>query len=165
MSIPFETTPDQVLELASIIKAMGNAELERSFIVAAFDLARVDQGVFDLMKLWFDASSEARDDIIADIQDSIDDYADAPPAPVQKPYIPFDQLDGIARDVTSFKARLRRIVEQHGGVSAVARKAGIPQPSLSRMLNSASMPRRATLYKIANALKLPETEIATEWFR
>jgi transcriptional regulator with XRE-family HTH domain len=48
-------------------------------------------------------------------------------------------------------------------VSEVARKSGIPQPSLSRILSSGSMPRRSTLYKIANALGLSEKEIVGEW--
>ena len=61
------------------------------------------------------------------------------------------------------KAKLRQIIDKHGGVSAVAQKCGIPQPSLSRMLSSTSVPRRTTLYKIANALDLSETEIALEW--
>jgi DNA-binding phage protein len=67
--------------------------------------------------------------------------------------------------VVAEKARLRQIIDKHGGVSAVAKKSGIPQPSLSRMLGSASIPRRSTLYKIANALGLSEAEIVTEWTR
>jgi DNA-binding phage protein len=63
------------------------------------------------------------------------------------------------------KAKLRKLIDQHGGVSAVAKLTGIPQPSLSRMLNSGSIPRRSTLYRIANALDLPETEIAMAWSR
>lgn len=63
------------------------------------------------------------------------------------------------------KAKLRKIIDKHGGVSAVAQKSGIPQPSLSRMLSSPSIPRRSTLYRIANALGLSETEMAMEWTR
>jgi len=57
------------------------------------------------------------------------------------------------------------LIDQHGGVSEVARKSGIPQPSLSRMLNSGSMSRRSTLYKIANALDLPEKDLVGDWVR
>lgn len=49
------------------------------------------------------------------------------------------------------------------GVNKLASETGIPQPSLSSFLNSANMPRRATLYKIANALGLSEKEIITDW--
>lgn len=76
--IPFKTTPDQTLNLASIMVEMKNAELNNEFIVKASDLARIDQGIYDLMALWLVATKEPseRDEIVADIQDSIDDYAD-----------------------------------------------------------------------------------------
>jgi DNA-binding phage protein len=63
------------------------------------------------------------------------------------------------------KRRFRDLIDRHGGVSAVAKKSGIPQPSLSRLLKSASMPRRSTLYKIAVALGVPENEVVMEWTR
>lgn len=165
--IPFRTTPDQVLKLAAIVLEMAKAGIDREFIVDADELARKDQGVFDLMALWADSANDQaeRDEIISDIQESIDDYRDAPTTPMKKPYIKYDQLDDVAKRVMAEKARLRQIIDQHGGVSAVAQKSGIPQPSLSRMLNSPSVPRRSTLYKIANALDLSETEIVMEWTR
>lgn len=164
--IPFKTTPDQVMKLASIMVEMQNAGLDQQLIVDASELARTDQGVYDLMALWRDTSDAAeRDEIVADLQESIDDYQEAPPTPLKKPYIAYDQLGDVAQKVMAEKARLRQIIDKHGGVSAVAQKCGIPQPSLSRMLNSPSIPRRSTLYKIANALDLPETEIVAEWSR
>jgi hypothetical protein len=163
--IPFKTTSDQVLKLASIVVAMDKAGLDKDFIVAADTLARSDQGVYDLMAMWVDADPAEQDEIVADIQDSIDDYADAPSEPHERPYIRFDQLDDIVQKILTDKKRLRELVDKHGGVSAVARKCGIPQPSLSRMLSSASMPRRSSLYKIANALNLSEAEIVTDWTR
>lgn len=165
--IPFKTTDDQILHLSTIVVEMKGAGLEPAFIVAASELARTDQGVYDLMALWLDAKGDdaERDEIIADLQDSIDDYQDAPSSPLKKPYIRYEQLDDVGDRIREEKARLRELIDQHGGVTAVAKKAGIPQPSLSRMLNSASIPRRTTLYKIANALDLPETEIVMEWTR
>lgn len=164
--IPFKTTAEQVLKLAAAVVEMEKAGLAPDFIVEIHDLARVDQGVYDLVALWRDAQSvEERDEIVADLQESLDDYGDAPREPLRKPYIRYDQLDDVAARVRVEKDRLRRIIDQHGGVSAVAQKSGIPQPSLSRMLNSPSIPRRTTLFKIANALDLPETEIAFEWTR
>jgi hypothetical protein len=165
--IPFKTTPEQVMKLAEIMVAMKKAKLDQSFIVAASDIAREDEGVFDLMDLWLRAAGDhaERDELGADLQDAIDEEADAPATPMKKPYIKFDKLDLVVQKVVEDKERLRQLVERHGGVSAVARKAGIPQPSLSRMLSSASMPRRSTLYKIANALDLSEVDIVTEWSR
>jgi hypothetical protein len=164
---PFKTTPEQVLHLASIMVEMQSAGLEHEFIVKASELARTDQGVYDLMALWMDASSDPseRDEIIADIQDSLDDYADAPQEPMHKPYIKYDRLADVGQRVMAEKIKLRQIIDRHGGVSAVAQKSGIPQPSLSRMLSSPSIPRRSTLYKIANALGLSEEDIVMEWSR
>jgi DNA-binding phage protein len=165
--IPFKTTPEQVMKLAAIMVDMEGAGLDRDFIVAASELARTDQGIYDLMALWEEGERDPteRDEIIADIQESIDDYAEAPATPLKKPYIKYDDLEDVAAQVVAKKAKLRDIIDRHGGVSAVAQKAGIPQPSLSRMLNSPSIPRRSTLYRIANALDLPESEIVTEWSR
>jgi DNA-binding phage protein len=164
--LPFGTTPDQVLELAAIVVDMHNAGVDKGFIAAAHALAQVDQGVFDLMALWRDTVGPAeRDEIVADIQDAISDYEDAPAKPLQKPYIKFDALSDVAQQVVDYKKRLRDLIDKNGGISAVAKKSGIPQPSLSRMLGSASMPRRSTLYKIANAIGVSEAEIVTEWAR
>lgn len=163
--IPFRTTDEQVLMLASLMVAMKEARLDPSFIVRASELARSDQGVFDLMALWHGADEAGRAEIVADLQDSLDDYEDAPRAPMEKPSLPYDRLEEVATRVVAEKARLRALIDRHGGVTAVAARAGIPQPSLSRMLNSASIPRRSTLYKIAKALQLAETEIAMEWTR
>jgi DNA-binding phage protein len=166
-TLPFQTTPDQVVRPAEITVSMAAVGLDRRFVASISDLARADQGVFDLLAMWVDAEGddEERDGILVDLQESLDDYQDAPSQPLQKPYIPFDALDDVAKDVRAFKKKLRSTIEKHGGVSEVARRTGIPQPSLSRMLNSSSMPRRSTLYKIANALELPETEIVAEWIR
>lgn len=167
MTIPFKTTPDQVLNLASIMVEMKKAGLDHDFIVQASELARVDQGVYDLMALWLAAPGDPaeREEILADIQESLDDYADAPQQPVLKPYIKYDRLEDVTQRVMAEKVKLRQLIDRHGGVSAVAQKSGIPQPSLSRMLNSPSIPRRSTLYKIANALNLSEEDIVMEWIR
>lgn len=164
--IPFKTTPEQVLNLARIVVEMDQAGLDRELIVAADTLARSDQGVYDLMALWHnEPDANEREEIVADIQDSIDDYEQAPATPEKKPYIRFDQLGTVGEQVMANKAKLRDLIDRNGGVSAVAKRCGIPQPSLSRMLNSASIPRRTTLYKIANALDLSEADIVTEWTR
>lgn len=162
MSAPFRTTDEQIIRLAEIVTAMANAGLERGFIVHSDQLARVDQGAYDLMELWMDAESEQdRDEVIADLVEILEDYRQRKHE--QKPYVRFDDLDHIAGNVREHKKRLRDLIDRHGGVSAVAKKTGLPQPSLSRMLNSASMPRRATLFRIAKALGVSETEIVGEW--
>jgi DNA-binding phage protein len=164
--IPFKTTPDQVLRLASIVVEMGKAGIDHQFIADIQTVAQQDQGAFDLMEMWSNAGDAAeRDEIVADLDEILDDYCDAPPAPLQKPYVHFDNLDGVAAQVVEYKKRLRNLIDQNGGVVAVAQMSGIPQPSLSRMLNNASMPRKTTLYRIANAIGVDESAIVAEWTR
>lgn len=74
-------------------------------------------------------------------------------------------INQVIDDVVSFKARLRAEVDRQGGINELARRTGIPQPSLSRFFTSSSMPRRTTLYKIAKALNLPESSIGFKWMR
>jgi hypothetical protein len=142
---------------------MRRAGVPEDFVGRALEVVRHDQGLYDLLELWAEAPSQAeRDELLADVNEAIDDWS---PAEAERPRIPFDDLERIATDVVGFKKRLRDLIDQHGGVTAVAMRAGIPQPSLSRMLGSAAMPRRTTLYRIAKALDVSETEIATEWTR
>jgi transcriptional regulator with XRE-family HTH domain len=58
-------------------------------------------------------------------------------------------------DIAAWKTRLRHLVEARGGVSVVAKRAGMRQPSLSRLLNSASVPRSSTVHRLARALDIP----------
>lgn len=163
MSI-FVTSNEQkvkVYEVATQMKAMG---LSANFISACVEQALEYEGTHDLMILWAEADSEIeRNEIVADLQDEIDQRQEAPKKPVKKPYVKFDDLEEIAKDIVKYKNALRKIVDRHGGIAKLAEKSGLPQPSLSRFFNSASMPRRATLYKIAEALNLNEKEIVNEW--
>lgn len=164
--IPFPTSPQDLTLLKGIATEMVRADLDFDWVVAVESLAKVDEGAFDLMKLWHDSEDKGiKEQVVADLQDTLDDYADAPSVPTQRPRIPFDDLDSVTRRVLAEKKKLRELIDRHGGISAVAKKSGIPQPSLSRLLKSASMPRRSTLYKIAVALGVPEKEVAMEWTR
>jgi DNA-binding phage protein len=165
--IPFKTTPEQVVALARIVTQLNEAGVSLEFIRDAHDLACVDQGVFGLMELWAELpeGDAERDEALADIQDMIDDFREVSNGPATKPKIRFEELDRVVQSIMAGKERLRSIIDLHGGVSAVARKTGIPQPSLSRMLSNGSMPRRTTLYKIAEALDLSEADIVQEFVR
>jgi DNA-binding phage protein len=81
----------------------------------------------------------------------------------QAAYIRFDDLESIAADVRRFKDSLRALVDERGGIGKLAELTHMPQPSISRFFNSASMPRRATLNKFARALNLSQVQIATPW--
>lgn len=162
----FQPTTDQMLEISAVTADMLRAGLPRDFVAQVDKTARGWEGVYDQMMLWRDAPDAAqRDEIAADLHEAVNDIAEAPLDVEKKPYIHFDELDAVAQQILGFKKRLRDLIDQNGGVTEVARRSGIPQPSLSRMLGSASMPRRTTLYKIANAIGAPEAAIVTEWVR
>ncbi len=158
-----QLSSEDLLAIAQVAVQMQAAGLPADFAAEAMRFAQQWDGLGELMLLWRDAPKTDREEIEADIQEALDEFADAPHGVRKKPKIPFDDLDNVISSVHAHKKRIRDIVDRHGGVSVVARKMGVPQPSLSRMLNTASMPRRSTLYKLANALDLPETEIVSDW--
>lgn len=160
----FRTTNTQKVRLYQIASDMKGRGLSDLFIAAAVGLAEYYEGAYELFELW--ASEEKpseQDQIISDLQEEIDEYAEQPKTPVKKPYISFKDLDSIAKNVDGFKAHLKTIVDQWGGISKLSKETGIPQPSLSRFFKTSSMPRRTTIYKIAEALNLSEKEIITDW--
>ncbi len=157
-------TPDLKVELIEAGHMMNKSGLPHEFIAAAVQTAFEFEGVYNLMKMWVDESDpKERDEIVADIQDLIDDCAQK--EKVEGVYIRFDDLETIAKDVRGFKDNLRVAIDKNGGIKKLAELTGIPQPSLSRFFGSATMPRRTTLLKIARALNLSQIEIATEWSR
>ncbi len=160
----FKTTPEQQIKVYEIATAMKAAGLASMFITDCVKHALEYEGTHDLMVLWAEASSQAeRDEVIADLQDEVDMHLERPKKPTKRPYVRFDDLEGIAKNIEGFKKNLRRLVDRNGGISELAKKTGIPQPSLSRFFGSQSMPRRTTLYKIADALGLSEDQIITDW--
>jgi DNA-binding phage protein len=159
-------TNEDFVNLLAIAMKMQSAGLPSAFIAEAVRAADSNEGVRELMVLWDEAVAEERDAICADIQEVLDDLDGVPLSrvpPEKRPRVAFDDLDDVLGHIKAHKQRLRDVIDKHGGVSEVARKTGIPQPSLSRMLNSGAMPRKSTLYKIANALGLPEKDIVGDW--
>lgn len=155
---------DVKVELIEIGSLMLKAKLPNTFIASAVETAFVFEGVYDLMKLWaMETDTKERQEIVADIQDLIDNCSQK--EKIEGVYIRFDDLEKIAKDIRAFKNALLMKVNNHGGISKLSELTGIPQPSLSRFFNSASMPQRTTLLKIAKALRLSQVEIATEWGR
>jgi DNA-binding phage protein len=160
----FRTSPEQKIKVYEIAISMKGMGLTANFITDCVKLAEEYEGAHDLMVLWSETlSREERDELIADLQDELDIHQELPKKPTKKPYVRFDDLDAIGKNIEGFKKNLRRLVDRHGGITELAKKTGIPQPSLSRFFNSHSMPRRTTLYKIADALGLSENEIITDW--
>lgn len=160
----FETTPEQKLRLYEIATSMKASGLDDAFIANGVEIGCIYEGIYDLFELWAEEQDQdERAAILADIQDEIDDFKEQPEEPFKQPYITYDDLQEIAKNVDSFKAHLKSKVDKWGGVTKLASETGMPQSSLSRFFSSSAMPRRATLYKIANAMKLPQREIVTAW--
>jgi DNA-binding phage protein len=156
--------PDVKVELIEIGHQMNQSGLPKAFIAAAVETAFEFEGVYDLMKLWSEDSDPAeRDEVVADIQELINDCQQK--QKIEGVYVRFDDLDSIATNIRGFKDALRLKVDASGGLGELAKKTGIPQPSLSRFFNSVSIPHRVTLLKIAKALGLSQVEIASEWTR
>jgi DNA-binding phage protein len=158
--------PGNDLHVLDILNEMRRIGLESAFICSLMENCQRYEGIRDLMEVWFEETdTKERAKIVADLQESIDDIITAPQKPEERPYLHFDDLNEIKRDVIEYKKHLREEVDRQGGISELARKTGIPQPSLSRFFSSTSMPRRTTLYKIAKALNLPESTIGFKWSR
>jgi len=156
--------PTLQMELFEIAGAMKKNGLSADFIAAAVNTATEFEGVYDLMKLWINETDDKeRDEIVADIQDMIDDCAKQ--GKEEGPYIRFNDLEAVAKDIRAFKDSLLVEVDKAGGTKHLSELTGIPQPSLSRFFNSSSMPQRTTLLKIAKALKLDAVKIGTPWAR
>jgi DNA-binding phage protein len=155
---------DIKVEVVEIGHQMNQEGLPKEFIANAVQTAFEFEGVYDLLKMWAtETDPRERDETISDIQELIEDCQQQ--EQVDGVYVRFDDLDGIAKNIRAFKDNLRALVDQSGGIKHLSEITGIRQPSLSRFFNSATMPRRATLHKIARALKLNQVQIATEWSR
>lgn len=150
------------VELFAIAIKMERAGLDDFFIVNSVQTALQLEGVADLMHLWAgETDRKERDEIVADIQEMIDAYAQKEKS--EEIYIKFNDLDAIAKNIRAFKDSLLQKVIQHGGISKLSELTGIPQPSLSRFFNSNAMPRRTTVLKIAKALNLGEIKMDILW--
>lgn len=157
----------EAVKAAEYVTVMHNAGLADEFVAGVLKIAQTSKGAFGMLKLWVESEGDQpeRDEVIADLQEMIEENEVQPGGGKALPRISFENLAEVAKEIAEFKRALRVTIDKHGGVTAVAEKTGIPQPSLSRMLSSASMPRQTTLYRIAAALELDESQVATKWRR
>lgn len=156
---------DKFIPLAHIAERMLIEGLSKEFVFTLIPLAFHYEGIFDLMVMWREESDqEFKEEIIADLEDEIDEIGTKAVLPKKyEKYLHFDHLDKISKDVMAFKKSLKAEIERWGGVLKLAKKTGIPQSSLSRFLNTPSLPRRQTLEKIAKAMNLKDTHFFKKW--
>lgn len=145
-------------EIGAIAVRMLVAGLPETFVLRVVALARESEGVEDMLHLWDEAESE-RDTILAELQAALDDREpSSPPLAVES----VDDAEQVLAERQRQKAHIRALIEQRGGVSRVAELAGVPQPSLSRFLNTPSEPRPATLYRLARAMGLSVAALSAD---
>lgn len=152
----------KTMDAAEIASQMRESGLSDIFCAELLRLAPVYNSIFRMMTFWTDADKKEREEIVADLQEMIDDSKQRFE---ERPALKQRDVEKVARTIREFKDRLTVIINERGGVTEIAKQIGMPQSSLSRLLNSASMPRRITLLKIAKVLGLSEAEIATEFMR
>jgi transcriptional regulator with XRE-family HTH domain len=148
-----------------VAAAMREAGLPDAFIVDAIAAARESGGVRGLLGMWLETNEtdSERNEIEADIQDLIDDLTQ-PVGPREEVYVRFDDLEWIAKHIMEFKnSLLAKLGDEDVSLTELSNRTGMPVSSLSRFFNSASMPRRGTLLKIAKAVGFSGVEIATDW--
>jgi len=157
-----ETLSNHNATLFEVGSAMILAKLPIDFVSVAITSALKYEGISDLVILWANENEEKeRNEIVADIQDLIDDCKKT--SIENRSYIKFNDLDNIKDNIRDFKDKLLIEVNKKGGISELSKITKIPQPSLSRLFNSNSMPRRQTLLTIASALKLDGISLNEPW--
>jgi len=153
----------RAMDAAVIAGRMREAGLPDVFCAELIKLAPAYNSIFRMMTFWEGAVDNAeKQEIVADLQEMIDDSKQRYE---ERPSLRQRDVESVIRTIREFKDRLAMRIEENGGVTEVARKIGMPQSSLSRLLNSASMPRRVTVLKLAKVLGLSEAEIAIEYVR
>lgn len=146
------------------IKAIGiemvDAGLPYAFVLRVLELARESEGVEDLVHLWGGAPDTVeRHEVEADLHGMLEDREPSGDIVDVSSGEDGDRLLGLR---SRQKAHLRRLVDERGGVSEVARRAKMPQPSLSRLLNSMSEPRAGTLNRLAEAMGVPVSALSAQ---
>ncbi len=153
---------DSKMESIETACKMNHAGLPRKLIVCALQMAFETEDFHFLLNKWsLEKDAEEREKTILEIQIRIEQITHIKN---QFMYVRFDDLIEISKDVRKFKDNLRVLVDDIGGIKRLSVLTGIPQPSLSRFFNSATMPRRTTLYKIAKALKQTHVKMGPDFY-
>jgi len=157
MNMKMKKIKNPSFELFDIAMALAEA-YSHEFGHESYHLSLKSEGVADLMRMWHSETDQnERNEIIADIQDLIDDENNEEKN--RHDYINFSDLDRISKNIREVKDRLLEETNLQGGIKRLSELSGIPQPSLSRFFNGNAMPQRMTLLKIKKALNLAKIEL------
>ncbi|MCB9764719.1 MAG: hypothetical protein H6739_33395 [Alphaproteobacteria bacterium] len=129
---------------------MVDSGVPLAFVKELMALVEASPAIQGLIRMWDqEPDAQERAETLVALQELVEDNAHEPGARSAER---LDDDDALLAERMAWKAHLRRLVDAHGGVSAVARRAGLPQPSLSRMLSTPSEPRAKTLMRLAAAM-------------
>ncbi|HEY9723126.1 MAG TPA: helix-turn-helix domain-containing protein [Oscillatoriaceae cyanobacterium] len=157
-----EQAAEAAVELLPICIEMRGAGLPSVFILEALFRSSEYEAIGFLFQMWHKAKEpKERDEIIADIQQILDDVTMT--GIIERPAVSREGVRALIKDLRAFKDALRELVDRQGGISWLAKETGIPQPSLSRLFNAGSKPHRATLLKIREALGDEGTNLISPW--
>lgn len=152
-----EIENNKKIDTIQVLKKMIEERLPDIFIFDALRYSIQYEGIYELIQMWYQESNiDEKNEIIADIQDLIDDCQVTEKKVIS---IDFNDLDEINKNLREFKNSLLLLINKKGGLKVLSEKTGIPQPSLSRLFNSSSVPQRTTLLKIKTFLGVDKIEI------
>ena len=148
--------------LITIGEEMQQADLPHEFISSAINFASQYEGIGDLIFLWHEEkSSEERKEIIADIQELLDDCSIDNKEEFNSSLL--KNINQLETQLHMLKEKLDGLIQKQGGVSELSRKTSIPSEYLNRLLTTNCIPRRPSLLKIARALQLEEDSVDLFW--
>jgi len=148
--------------LSSIGDEMQQAALPHEFISSAIDFASQYEGIADLIILWHEEKSyDERKEIIADIQELLDDCSIDNKQEFNSSLI--NNIIQLETQLHLLKEKLEGLIQNQGGISELSRKTSIPSEYLNRLLTTNCIPRRPSLLKIARALQIEEDSVDLFW--
>ncbi len=159
MTVQSERTAGDTRQLLQHAQDLLDAGCEPILVGDIVRVSFESDGVFGLLQLWANEPDPTeRAEILRELRLGVEDWDS--PLPVVVGKLEDMDLDWIADNTMLFKDQLRILVDQRGGLTELALRVGMSQPSLSRFFASDSVPRRATLLRIAAALGLGSFPLA-----
>ena len=92
----FQTTAEQKIRVYEIASNMEKSGLAKTFIVSTVEIASESEAIYDLMELWDSEEIDTeRDEILADLQEAIDEEYEQLPHVVERRKINYKSLDDV----------------------------------------------------------------------
>lgn len=155
-TVTIEDSPELQMNICSLIASLRSVN-ELDLAMKTFSELPTTQGAIEFL-LSFVTELGNKNPTTQDFYGTIHKPLDKP---IRQPVavIGLNNLHEIRSHLRAFKKELRNLIKQRTNISVMAKDIGIPQSSLSRILNSDNLPRRSTIIKIFEALRIKEIEI------